>query len=413
MPTGFDLQNNQYTGNPTDTVILPAVASSITVKSDLCRLHTVNGIKVILKGDAQTKIQDSTANFSPQGTIIQNFSDVTLQPVPFSLQLEIAKIDFYNTYTANYLTGGLVKFGGLDPLTRQILYDQITAKNASNLEELAWNGKLFDPSDYIATSSLTGWVGLAMANAPASNRIKISTSGRYAATAISATGVLTMASTTNLNTGDVLTITSVASAVTVNGATIVGQSFKIEVLSTTTVQLYPFDGGDVIAVTGSGTLAIGFQCINAYSVFDNFATAIRVLPRKTKTAQTPKGRVVIAVPVHVADSYYERLIANGNAQVNYLNQDPLTFSQNTNQVSFTKWGNYDVAIVPGLQANTIIAYNTDNFHYATNALTDSSSLLFVDMAQSTAEQKFRVRLDFGLDVKIGYANEIALVYPKA
>ena len=410
MASGLNLINNRYTGFADMNVVAPLVAGSTTFKNKLCKVHNVAGIKNLLKGDVDVIIQDATAQFNADGQITQNYTDTIIAPIPFSVMIEVAKIDLYNTYSADYLQNkGLLNFSEFTPDLRGFVYDQAESKVNANVEELVWNGRLLDPANFTASSTPTGWIPRLKSASPTSQRLSIPTSGTYAGTAISADGKITLTSTANLNNGDIVTISAVT-GVTVDGENIVGKSYQISVLSSTQIQLFPYDGGDAIAVTGAGTKAITFGTINRASSFDALYDVVRKMPRKVKTSdRTNSGKTVIAVPPHVFEAYLERMAYNGNSQVNYLSVDPASIDTNITRVTTYPFMGYELAVVPGQEPNTIVMYKSENLHFGTNLFTDMAKVLFLDLENSTGDELFRLRMNFSLNTAVTYANEAVVM----
>lgn len=62
--------------------------------------------------------------------------------------------------------------------------------------------------------------------------------------------------------------------------------------------------------------------------------------------------------------------------------------------------------IPNFPNNTFVGTSVNNIFFAGDAESDISNVNIVDMMPTTADRKFRFRMDFSADVKIAFANEI-------
>ena len=406
---------NLYTGKINPEIMMPMVLGTNTFGTNAVKLHSdVNGKLVVGKQDVDVVIQDYNDLFAADGDINQNLSDVVLQPVPMMVNMNIPKSQLFTSYMADMLPAGIgINNTTYGPWIAEAIATLLTPKISTSIEQIVWNGGVQVSADFQVTSPPAGAVSQIATQAKASRKQKCVASGIYAATAISAAGVLTVASTANLQVGDVLTITASAGTPQIGGVTIVGQSLVVIALTSTTITTALETTGDVPAVTGSGTLAITFVTINNASVFDAFQTVLKTLPRSVKYATDRRGtELVWVISPNVADAYNTRLLFNGNAQVNYLNFDPTnaaptsTFGSKTIDVFGMK-----ALVIPGLAPNTMVYYPSDSILVGMDIATETARLLIVDQTPTVLNNVYAVRADWQLDTKITFAEQFSIISP--
>lgn len=412
---GINVSPNLYTGKVTPDILMPLVLSSATFENESVKLHSgINGKLVVAQQSVSFAVQNYTDDFNPVGTINQNLSDVVLQPVPMSLMMEIPKSDLFESYSADMLPAGIgINNDTYGTWVAQAISDYIRPQNSSNIEQIIWNGTLVDPTLYTVVSPPAGAISQIAAAAKPARRARGTANGTYAATAISAGGVLTMASTAGLALGDVITITNSTGSPQVDSRTIVGQDYAITALTGTTATLANYNTGDAISVTGSGTLAIGFVTINAQSVFTACEQIVKTLPKQVKYAVASRNTTLKwVVSPNVADAYAIRLLQNGNAQANYLDLNPQnSLVANAFAGRVINIYGYEALVIPGLAANTMVLYPADSIHVGMDIATDDARMSIIDLTPNQNVNKYSVRADWSLDTKITYPEQFSIISP--
>ena len=416
MPqSGIITNPNIYTGKLYPEIIMPMVLDSVTFNSDAVRLHSdVNGKEVIGTQTVDFTIQGYNDAFQADGTINQNLSNIVLTPVPMTVNMKLPKSDFYVSYIADMLPAGIgVNSNTYGQWVAQALSELLKPQISSDIESIVWTGTLLDPTRYTVPSPPEGAISQIITQAPAARKYRNVSTGTYASTAVSAAGVFTLGATTNLEVGDIVTVASSTGTPTIDGLTIVGQSFVILSKTATTLTTASFVTGEAPTIAGSGSLTISLVTINQTSVFDSCNLLIKTLPDKVKYAVNSRGaQLKWVVSPNVADAYNIRLTQNGNAQANYLNIDPQTMK------ILETYGNRMVLIfgipaliVPSLPPNTMILYPSDSIHVGMDIATDQANLNIIDLSRTINENFWSIRADWQIDTKITFANQFSLISP--
>lgn len=342
--------------------------------------------KTVLRGLRQDVVfQDAACAFNASGntTIDERY----LNPVNMSVMHEICFKDLLNSWEADSLRAGANNTDVPTELSNYLI-DQMRQKINLGVEKLIWQGK--KGTEFAFTDDFDGLVTLAAADA---NTKKLSaTLGQLAITGISIAnpGVVTVASTANLQTGDRVTITDANAATLVNGAAISGQTFTITVLSGTTFHIG-------VATTGTATANAGFvRYVNQSNVVEVLTQVYLAVPDAVKS----QADFQLLVPTHVADAYRLKQSSVATGSGPYFTQDKaLNFLGKT------------LIELPALEANTLMATRASNLFFGTDLVSDHNEVQVVDMRQTTADQKVRYRANFNASVNFGYADEVVLYRP--
>ncbi len=270
----------------------------------------------------------------------------------------------------------------------QFLIRRMQDKISIGIEKLIWQGKV--SADFTFTAAFPGLLALMEADAEVAKQ-KTSI-GELAISGISIAnpGVVTVASTATLKTGDKVTIVGANAATLVGGAAISGQTFSITVLSDTTFSLG-------VATTGTATGAAGkVQFVNQSNVIAVLSSLFNAVPDAVKHSPDFK----IFVPMHIADAYRLAQAAVANGSGTYFSTDkPLNFL------------GFPLVELPWFNANTLVATHSNNLFFGTDLLADFNTLQIVDMRATTADQKVRYRANFSADVNYGFGREVVLYRP--
>lgn len=413
---GIVTNPNLYTGNPSVEVIEPLVMQNVTMDAEVVRFHNdVNGKKILLKQDVEYTIENYADDFIPQGNIVQNFSDVVLEPVPMTVNMEIGKSGFFQSFLADRVPGGIGVNNSVTPEAVRAAINYLGKRISSDVEQIVWGGKTFENS-YNVTGGPTGAI----------NQLALTAGSRspgstvLAATAINSTGspsvtTLTMASTTGIDVNSIITIVTSAGSPTVNGESIVGMSFRVRAKTATTLTLVNFYTNQPVTVVGGGTLAITFTTINQTNVLDNFAIVLQGLSQKVKNAVKDRGsEMVWVMSTNVADAYNLALMQKSNAQVNYLNLTPMSdFVQKAYASNIVPVYGYSALMIPGMPPNTIALYAKDTINVGLDSRESSSNLNIIDLSGTQNKNMISVRADWAMDVKLLYADQASVIAPLA
>jgi hypothetical protein len=400
--------NNTYAGSAFADYFTKLVLSGRTFSGPdgpiVNLMPNITGIEVIRKIDQGVVFQGNTKAFSPSGD--QDFSETVVQPIRMSVQFDFDRNDIYRTWSAMEVGPGVNKVD-MPQNMRAAIFKLASEQTSSLSEQLVWSGKSSNATAFTFSGTLDGWFALAKAGAPAIQKKTVGSRGQLALTAITNAGVVTVSATTNLRTGDYVTIGSTTDGnqlfPATTGATIKGQTFQIAVIDGTTIQLVnPTTGanaafsGATVATTG----AIGF--INSYSVQEALVGLIQVLPNRVQyTSDENKPRIYVSPNVMTA---YKDSIAQAQSLVaGFLNyRTPEYIDQFTDT-----FRGFKLEAVPNTVGNQMLASSVRNLVCGTSTLTDLDNMIMIDMRTMDASNAFRFRSDFSLDAKIAFLNEVS------
>jgi hypothetical protein len=396
---------------------MPMVADNVTFNSNAIKLHSdVNGELVVGTQTVEFAVQGYNDAFQADGTINQNLSDVVLRPVPMTINMDLPKSDMFVSYMADMLPPGIgINNSQYPRWVAQAISELIAPQNSSNIESIVWTGTLPNPDLYTVPNPPLGAIQQIINKAPAIRKSRAVTSGTYASTAVSAAGVFTVTTPTNLSEGDVITVASCSGTPpTIGGRTIVGMSFVILAISGTSVTTAMYSGdGEVPVIVGSGSFTISLVTINQASVLDAANRVLKALPVNVKYAINARGsELKWVVSPNVADAWNIRLTQNGNSQANWLNINPAT------QDMLKMYGDryvlifgFPALIVPTLPPNTMVLYPSDSIHVGMDIATENSRLQIIDLSATIASNYYRIRADWQIDTQITFANQFSLISP--
>ncbi|MBT9146252.1 MAG: hypothetical protein DDT42_02134 [candidate division WS2 bacterium] len=264
----------------------------------------------------------------------------------------------------------------------------MNAKINAGIDKLIWQGKKGSEFNFSA-----GFDGLLKLIESDIDTLKLNASiGSLAIQGISiaSNGVVTVASTATLKTGDYVTITGANANTRVGGIGINGQSFRITVVNASTFQLNAKTTGTATATAGT------VHMLNAGNVIEVLTAIYNACPDKVKHADD----FFLAIPMHIADAYRLNLAANSTGLGAYFTgEKPLNFLGKA------------LIEMPYFNHNTIVAVRKSNLFFGTDLLSDFNSVQVVDMRASTADQKVRYRSNFAVDVNFAFGGEIVVYRP--
>ena len=377
---------NTYAGKAAGTYLSAALLGAASLQKGYLKVvPNIKKKRVLRTLEQEVVFQDASCNFNADGNT--TFGERYLAPVEMSVMYELCFKDLHQSWEADMLTGGSGKEQVPTDLA-QFLIRRMQDKIAIGIEKLIWQGKV--SADFTFTAAFPGLLALMEADAEVAKQ-KTSI-GELAISGISIAnpGVVTVASTATLKTGDKVTIVGANAATLVGGVAISGQSFSITVLSDTTFSLG-------VATTGTATGAAGkVQFVNQSNVIAVLSSLFNNVPDAVKHSPDFK----IFVPTHIADAYRlaQAAVANGNGT--YFSTDkPLNFL------------GFPLVELPWFNTNTLVATHGNNLFFGTDLLADFNTLQIVDMRATTADQKVRYRANFSADVNYGFGREVVLYRP--
>jgi hypothetical protein len=394
----FTFTNNTYAGEALAGFMASTLLEADSVKRGLLTvINDVKSRKIILDVDDDVKLQDPSGMFNDQGTTTQQVESY-LDPVVYEFMKQEQWDKLAQSWEAQSLApGAFGDYEGVVDLSDFMIQRYLTKIQIAN-ERLYWLGKA---STKEATFT-ADFQGLLPAIAGASGVFKVGlgkSATSMAATAISASGVVTVSSTITLSDGDVATITGVTgtSKDTTNGGPgidVQGQSYFIQVLSATTFKLVrnynEINTRKAATFTGTSTAAT-VSYINASNVLGVLSGVFSQLDPADRSQEDFN----LQIPLHVGYAYAQAQAAQAT---NVLN-------------AFTDKKKMDYLGIPlqlmnHWQANTILGARSSNLFLGVDLLGDASELSTVYMKPYTNDNVVRMKARMKAAVNFKFANEL-------
>ncbi|QHS56063.1 hypothetical protein GWR56_11155 [Mucilaginibacter sp. 14171R-50] len=394
----FTFTNNTYAGEALAGFMASTLLEADSVKRGLLTvINDVKQRKIILDVDDDVVLQDPSGIFADQGTTAQQ-TESYLDPVVYEFMKQEQWDKLVQSWESQQLKpGAFLDYEGVVDLSDFMVQRYLTKIQIAN-ERLYWLGK-GSTKEAAFTAPFTG---LLPSIAAASGVYKVGlgkSETSMAATAISASGVVTVSSTAALRDGDVVTITAVTgtSKDTTNGGSgvdVQGQSYFIQVISSTTFKLVRNynEVNTRKAATFSGTsTAATVSYINASNVLG----VLTGIYAQLDPADRSQEDFNLQIPLHVGYAYAQ---AQADKAVNVLN-------------AFTDPKKMDYLGVPlqlmnHWQANTILGARSSNLFLGVDLLGDASELSTVYMKPYTNDNVVRMKARMKAAVNFKFANEL-------
>jgi hypothetical protein len=394
----FTFTNNTYAGEALAGFMASTLLEADSVKRGLLTvINDVKSRKVILDVDDDVVLQDPSGIFADQGTTaLQNES--YLDPVVYEFMKQEQWDKLVQSWEAQSLKpGAFMDYEGVVDLSDFMVQRYLTKIQIAN-ERLYWLGK----SATKEAAFSAGFTGLLPSISAASGVYKVGLSKSptsMEATAIDATGLVTVDDTSTLSDGDVVTITEVTgtSNDTTNGTpgiSIQGQSYFIQIAGATSFKLVrnynEINTRLPATFTGTSTAAT-VSYINASNVLGVLSGVYSQLD----PADRSQDDFNLQIPLHVGYAYAQ---AQANKAVNVLN-------------AFTDAKQMDYLGMPlqlmnHWQANTILGARSSNLFLGVDLLGDESELSTVYMKPYTNDNVVRMKARMKAAVNFKFANEI-------
>lgn len=407
----FIFTNNTYAGEVLAGYMARTLLEADSVSRGLITpIPNCKARQVILLVDDEIVFQDPSANFNDQGTQASQ-TERYLDPVTYEFMKEQEWDALVQSWEAQQLKpGALQDYDGIVELS-DFLVERYLAKIQIANERLYWLGKqnvteVSFTAPYpgllnkIASDPLTQTISLSTIGAPGTSSFTAS------AGSINGNGVLslTVASTANLQNGDVVTITNTFGGTLVDSiygapSTANPQSYRISVTDAThitLVQNYNEMGNKNRLATFTGTVTVsGTVCLISFINASNVLAVLGSIYAQVNEAVRNKPDFNILVPYNVARAY---AIAQANKATNVLNafvdKKVMDFLGDKLQV-MEQW-----------QGNVILACRAGNIFLGVDLMSDTSRLMTVNTAPYTANMVVRMRARMKSDTNYAFANEI-------
>ena len=394
----FTFTNNTYAGEALAGFMASTLLEADSVKRGLLTvINDVKSRKVILDVDDDVVLQDPSGIFADQGTTaLQNES--YLDPVVYEFMKQEQWDKLVQSWEAQSLKpGAFLDYEGVVDLSDFMVQRYLTKIQIAN-ERLYWLGKSAT-KEAAFTASFTG---LLPTIAAASGVYKVGLgkpATSMAATAIDASGIVTVTDTSTLSDGDVVTITAMTgtSKDTTNGApgiNVQGQSYFIQVASATTFKLVrnfnEINTRKPATFSGTATAAT-VNYINASNVLGVLSSVYSQLDPADRSQEDFN----LQIPLHIGYAYAQ---AQANKATNVLNafSDPKKMD----------YLGVPLQLMNHWQANTILGARSSNLFLGVDLLGDASELSTVYMKPYTNDNVVRMKARMKAAVNYKFANEI-------
>jgi hypothetical protein len=394
----FTFTNNTYAGEALAGFMASTLLEADSVKRGLLTvINDVKARKVILDVDDDIILQNPSGIFTDQGTTAHQ-TESYLDPVVYEFMKQEQWDKLAQSWEAQALKpGAFMDYEGVVDLSDFMVQRYLTKIQIAN-ERLYWLGK----SATKEAAFTADFPGLLPSIAAASGVYKVGLSKpatSLAATAIDANGIVTIADTSTLADGDVVTITGVTgtSKDTTNGApgiAIQGQSYFIQIASATSFKLVrnynEVNSRKPATFTGTATAAT-VNYINVSNVLQVLGSVYAQLDPADRIQEDFN----LQIPLHVGYAYAQ---AQANKALNVIN-------------AFTDMKKMDYLGIPlqimnHWQANTILGARSSNLFLGVDLLGDASELSTVYLKPYTNDNVVRMKARMKAAVNFKFANEL-------
>ena len=394
----FTFTNNTYAGEALAGFMASTLLEADSVKRGLLTvINDVKSRKVILDVDDDVVLQDPSGIFADQGTTaLQNES--YLDPVVYEFMKQEQWDKLVQSWEAQSLQpGAFMDYEGVVDLSDFMVQRYLTKIQIAN-ERLYWLGK----SATKEAAFTAGFTGLLPSISAASGVYKVGLSKPATSTeasAIDATGLVTVADTSTLSDGDVVTITNVTgtSKDTTNGTpgiSLQGQSYFIQIASATSFKLVrhynEINTRKAATFTGTST-----DATKSYINASNVLSVLSSVYSQLDPADRSQDDFNLQIPLHVGYAYAQ---AQANKAVNVLNA--FTDSKQMDYLGMP------LQLMNHWQANTILGARASNLFLGVDLLGDESELSTVYMKPYTNDNVVRMKARMKAAVNFKFANEI-------
>jgi hypothetical protein len=394
----FTFTNNTYAGEALAGFMASTLLEADSVKRGLLTvINDVKARKVILDVDDDVVLQDPSGVFTDQGTTTQQ-TESYLDPVVYEFMKEEQWDKLIQSWEGQSLKpGSFQDYEGVVDLSDFMVQRYLTKIQIAN-ERLYWLGKA-STKEASFTASFPGLLPSIAANTSVYKVGLGKPATSISATAIDGNGLVTVADTSTLADGDVVTITGVTGNIrdTTNGGSGVAiqkQSYFIQISSATTFRLVrnynEVNSRKPAAFSGTATAAT-VNYINVSNVLQVLGSVYAQLDPADRIQEDFN----LQIPLHVGYAYAQ---AQANKALNVIN-------------AFTDMKKMDYLGLPlqvmnHWQANTILGARASNLFLGVDLLGDASELSTVYMKPYTNDNVVRMKARMKAAVNFKFANEL-------
>jgi len=381
---------NTYAGKDLEGIIAQSVLRGRTIENGLISVHTDIDSRAVVKTMANTiTVQDSVAAFNSAGSM--TLGEKYLDPKKFMEAVEFDYQSLNGTWYASQQPRGR---GGdfVPPATiEEALIEQQALIRSKFIDASIWRGsvaagQLSKITVSASSNVVTGLIPLMEAGSDVSklDSDKVAMTGFTPAAA----SVIAVSSTSDLQTGDVVTLSSCVGFSGTEFSDLDGTSYPITVLSGTTFSI-PFDSSSFTSTFTSGNINY-INSSNALAVLTSVYNGL-----SESVEDDPDFYIFGNKGLGKAYSLAQAAAANGAGSY-YIGAKELDFLGNR------------LAILPFVSANTIVAANVSNLHFGTALDAEWNNVSILPQYEVTGDRTVRYRCDYAFDVNYTNGEDIVL-----
>ena len=381
---------NTYAGKDLEGIIAQSVLRGRTIENGLISVHTDIDSRAVVKTMANTiNVQDSVAAFNSAGSM--TLGEKYLDPKKF---MEAVEYDYQSLNATWYAAQQPRGRGGdfVPPATiEEALIEQQALIRSKFIDASIWRGsvaagQLSKITVSASSNVVTGLIPLMEAGSDV-NKLD-STKVAMADFTPGAVSVIEVASTANLQTGDVVTLSSCLGFTGTEFSDLDGTSYPITVIDGTTFSI-PFNSSGFTSTFTSGNI----NYINASNALAVLTSVYNGLSESVE--DDPDFYIFGNKGLGKAYSLAQAAAANGAGSY-YIGAKELDFLGNR------------LAILPFVSANTIVAANVSNLHFGTALDAEWNNVSILPQYEVTGDRTVRYRCDYAFDVNYTNGEDIVL-----
>lgn len=387
---------NTYAGEVYSEMILPSLVPALGIV-DKGLVTPLPGIKkrtVIRDLDFPVEFQNPSCDFVDQDNDLTG-GEKYIDPVAYEVMIEMCYKDVRQGWDAMKLKKGSLNDYVPPADLESAFIELVTKKIAIMNEQLYIRGKSGVTAGTVSFSAAYPGLIQRLRNDSLVNKVEAGSVGgtSFALTGITTAnpGVVTVASTTNLKTGDRVTITDANGNQQVGGVTINEQSFVITVLSATTFSL----GKQVTGATPATSGTVVF--FNQSNVIALLSFVYNNTPEYT--LDHPDMKIWIPRNVAIAYQFAQATVASAGGSY-FVGQKELDFLGSK------------LVPVSNLPNGTIIVAPSSNIFLGFDDSGDEDYIRVTDMAKTTGDDKFRYKASMKTDINHIKGADILLISPE-
>lgn len=384
------ITTNTYAGKDLSGIIAQSVLRGRTIENGLITVHTDIDSRAVVKTMANTiNVQDSVAAFNSAGSL--TLDEKYLDPKKF---MEAVEYD-YQTLNATWYASQQPRGRAGDfvpPATlEEALIEQQALIRSKFIDASIWRGSVAAGQlSKITVSASSNVVSGLIPLMEASSDVSKLDSDKVAISAVTkaSPAVVTIGSTADLQTGDVVTFSSMVGSSGTDWSGTSGTSFPITVLSGTTFSI-PVDTSAFTGTFTSGNISF-INASNALSVLTSVYNGL------SESVEDDADFFIFGNKgLGKAYSLAQAAAANGAGSY-YIGAKELDFLGNR------------LAILPFVSPNTIVAANVSNLHFGTALDAEWNNVAILPQYEATGDRTVRYRCDYAFDVNYTNGEDIVL-----